>query len=81
MIKIRNHYASNKSFTDILLVINYNNAGFLNLNEYILNLYYHFFPNIKFITPNTSIKSNEINIISCNESFYGYYSYICFKKV
>ena len=81
MIKIKNHYALNKSFTDILLIINFNHIGFENLNEYLLKLYSPFFPKILFITPNKSNISNEINIISCNESFYGYYSYICFKKV
>ena len=81
MIKIKNHYALNKSFTDILLIINYNHIGFENLNEYLLKLYSPFFSKIVFITPNKNNISNEINIISCNESFYGYYSYICFKKV
>ena len=81
MIKIKNHNTFDKSFIDILLIINYNHFGFENLNEYLLKLYSPFFPNIVFITPNISNKSNEINIISCNDSFYGYYSYICFKKV
>ena len=60
--------------------MNYNHIGFENLNEYLLKLYSPFFPNIAFITPNIINKSNEINIIPCNDSFFGYYSYICFKK-
>ena len=64
MIKIKNHYALNKSFTDILLIINFNHIGFENLNEYLLKLYSPFFPKILFITPNKSNISNEINIIS-----------------
>lgn len=60
--------------------MNYNHIGFENLNEYLLKLYSPFFPNIVFITPNIINKSNEINIMPCNDSFYGYYSYICFKN-
>ena len=84
-IKIINHYISNRTFTDILLIINYNYAIYRRLNEYLIKLYYPFFPSIVFITPNISIKNNGINnginMILCNESSDGYYSYICFKKV
>ena len=81
MIKLINHYRSNKTFTDILLIINYKNGQLKKFKEYIFNLYYPFFPNIVFITPIDIIKKDEINIISCNESLNRDYSYICFKKV
>lgn len=76
--KIIAHFISNKKYFDILLIINYNHAGFLKLNDYLLKLYNTFFPYIVFITTDNI---NKGNIISCNESFNGYYSYICFKKI
>ena len=76
--KIINHYISHKIFSDILLIINYNHYGFHKLNKYLLKLYRKFFPKVIFISPN-NIK--EKYVISCNESFNGYFSYICFKKV
>lgn len=76
--KIIRHYISKIIFYDILLIINYNHFGFQKLNSYLLKLYQNHFPNIIFIYP---ININEKNIISCNESFHGYFSYICLKKV
>jgi hypothetical protein len=77
-IKIINHYNSINKYSNILLIINYNNYKFEYLNDYISNLYKNFFPNIVFISP----RENSINgIISCNESYYGYYSYICLEKI
>ena len=45
----------------------------------MLKLYNTYFPNIVFITPYPIIENDRI--ISCNESYDGYYSYYCFKKV
>jgi hypothetical protein len=77
-IKIVNHYNSINKYSSILLIINYNHKNFDKLNEYISDLYKNSFPNIVFITPS---EINTNNIISCNESYYGYYSYICLEKV
>ena len=81
-IKIINHFFSNKTYDDILLIINYNHKGFyIKLNYYILSLYEKYFKNIVFIIPdncNNTIKNS--NYIFCNNSFYGYYSYICFYQ-
>ena len=60
------------------MIINYNSKEFLQLNKYIKTLYNKYFPNIIFIYPTNS---RLHNIISCNESEKGFYSYICFKKV
>ena len=81
-IKIINHYFCNKIFNDILLIINYNNKGLEKLNNYMIKLYRKYFNNIVFITPNNinQINNNSITI-SCNNSFYGYFSYICLKKI
>ena len=77
-IKLMNHFNSKKIYKDILLIINYNRDGFLNLNKYITNIYNKYFPNIIFINPSITKKPN---IISCKKSCHGYYSYKCFKKV
>jgi len=77
-LKLMNHFSQNKVFKDILLIINYNKKGFLQLNHYIENLYNKYFPNIIFIYPS---EINGHNIISCKESYNGSYSYICFKKI
>ena len=79
-VKIINHYYSLKQFLNILLIINYNQKNYEKLNFYILNLYKNFFPNYVFITPN-EINSTNNNTISCNETNYGYQSYICLEKV
>ena len=68
----------NNKNINILLIINYNNRGFEILNNYIKELYLKYFNNIVFITPSLI---NSKNIISCNGTHHGYYSYICFKKV
>ena len=77
-VKLMNHLYSNKRYKDILLIINYNHDGFLNLNDYITNLYNESFPNIVFINPSMN---KMPNIFSCNTSYFGYYSYNCFKNV
>ena len=77
-IKIRNHYFSYKTYDNILLIINYNHKGFEYLNSYLLNLYKYSFKNIVFVSPG---EINNNNIISCNNSGYGCYSYICLKEV
>ena len=77
-LKLMNHLYTDKKYEDILLIINYNIDGFLKLNNYITNLYHKQFPNIVFINPSIT---KEPNIISCNNSYEGYYSYNCFKKV
>lgn len=76
--KLINHFRSNFIYKDILLIINYNHKGFLRLNEYILSLYKKHFPNIVFIYPG---KIKKDNVISCEKSHMGFFSYICFKKV
>ena len=77
-LKLINHFSPKKVYKDILLIINYNKEGFFDLNEYLLKLYNKYFPNIIFISPNFT---SEDNTISCIESYIGYYSYKCFKKV
>ena len=78
IIKLVNHYDFLKKYKDILLIINYNHGGFEKLNNYLKNLYQNYFDNLVFITPDYI---NNKNIISCNETFQGIYSYICFQKV
>ena len=77
-IKLFNHYISNQTYNDILLIINYNNKGFQKINNYMLRLYKQYFKNIVFLMPNSI---NESNIITCKNSYYGHYSYICFKII
>lgn len=77
-IKLFNHYISNQTYNDILLIINYNNKGFQKINNYMLKLYKQYFKNIVFLMPNSI---NESNIITCKNSYYGHYSYICLKKI
>lgn len=77
-LQIINHLSSNKVYNDTLLIINFNSKGYLNLKSCLINIYNKFFPNILFIYPS---ETNESNTIICNESYNGYYSYICFLKV
>ena len=77
-IKIRSHYSSNKTYDNILLIINYNTRGLEYLNSYLIKIYKSIFHNIVFVSPE-NISNN--NTISCNNSYYGYYSYICLKKI
>ena len=74
------HSSSDKLYNDILLIINYNFPGFLKLNQYIEELYKKYFPNIVYIYPDNSENSNP-NIISCDETKKGVYSYECIKHV
>ena len=76
--KIINHYITHKIYKDILLIINYNHNRLYKLNNFMIKLYQKYFPHIIFIIPDNI---NKNNVISCKESFYGYYSYICFKKI
>ena len=78
-IQILRHFTIKRKYTDVLLIINYNYAKLQILNDYMLKLYNTYFPNIVFLTPYPIIENDKI--ISCNESFDGYYSYYCFKKV
>ena len=78
IIKIRSHYSSNKTYDNILLIINYNTIGFENLNDYLLTIYKNVFNNIIFISPGNF---SDNNTISCNDSKDGFYSYICLKKI
>ena len=78
-IAIIAHRFSKKIYNDILLIVNYNKREFISLNKYMKQLYMKFFPNMVFIYPSSEYKDD--NIISCNESFYGYYSYICFSNI
>ena len=78
--KIMKHSSYNRVYIDILLIINYNRPGFLNLNEYLEKLYKKYFPNIVYIYPD-DVKKDNPSIISCNISKKGYYSYECIKYV
>jgi len=79
--KLMNHFISNHKYIDILLIVNYNHIGFLQLNSYIISLYKKYFPNIIFIYPSIINGINSLNIISCNESYKGFFLYKCFNKV
>ena len=81
-LKLINHYYSNKKYDDILLIINYNHKGFYKkLNNYLLSLYKIYFKNIIFIVPSVGNNFFNNNIFFCNNSYYGYYSYICFNQI
>jgi hypothetical protein len=77
--KLLRHYKAQKKYKDILLVINYNYKVLTKLNNYITSLYQQFFPNIIFITPGNT--SSDEKVIACPESYKGYYSYYCLKRV
>ena len=77
-LNLMNHYFSDEVYQDILLIVNFNIKGFLGLKDYIINLYNKYFPNIIFIYPSYT---KEPNTIICKESYFGCYSYKCFKKV
>lgn len=78
--KIMKHSSSDKVYNDILLIINYNNPGFLKLNKYLEELYKKSFPNIIYLYPGKTVK-NESNIITCKESNMGYFSYRCLEYI
>ena len=73
------HKYSNKVYNDILLAINYNYNELVKLNEYFMQLYLKYFPNIIFIYPGNELNIN--NSIACQESDKGLYAYMCFRKV
>ena len=73
------HKYSNKVYNDILLAINYNYNKLVKLNEYFMQLYCKYFPNIIFIYPGNELNIN--NSIACPESDRGVYAYMCFRKV
>lgn len=77
-LNLLNHYFSKKVYEDILLIVNYNHKGFLQLNNYIKQLYNKYFPNIVFIYPS---KTKMNNTFSCKESHKGYFSYKCIIKI
>ena len=78
-IKLFKHRDSKEKYDDILLIINYNYDFLTKLNNYILSLYHEYFPHIIFMYPG-NIENNE-TYVSCPESHYGYYSYVCIKRV
>ena len=78
--QIRQHSSTTKVYNDILLIINFNWKGFLNLNEYLEKLYKKYFPNIVYLYPENPGKKSE-NIIVCKESNGGFYSYKCIRYV
>ena len=78
-IKVFKHKDSKEKYNEILLIINYNYDFLTKLNNYILSLYHEYFPHMIFIYPGI-IENNE-TYISCPESHYGYYSYVCIKRV
>jgi hypothetical protein len=77
--KLIRHYKAQKKYEDILLVVNYNYEFLTKLNDYITNLYQQFFPNIIFVSPGNT--SSDEKVIACPESYKGYYSYYCLKRV
>ena len=79
-LKLFCHKLSKIIFNDILLVINYNYHFLLKLNNYMIHLYNKNFPHIVFINP-SNVTNNNDNIISCPESYKGYYAYMCFRKI
>ena len=81
-LKMILHSSCNKIYEDILLIINYNNPGYLKLNKYIEELYKKNFPNIVYIYPvEMQNEKPTSNIIICPESNKGFYSYGCIEKV
>ena len=78
-IKLFKHKDSKAKYDDILLIINYNYDFLTKLNNYILSLYHEYFPHMIFMYPG-KIENNE-TYVSCPESYYGYYSYVCIKRV
>ena len=79
--KLLKHY-SIKKYENILLMINYNYEYLIKLNNFIIELYHEYFPNIVFIYPNSNINITEDNnTILCPESDKGFYSYVCIQKV
>lgn len=81
-ITLLKHYTIQNKYDDILLMINYNYEFLTSLNNFITELYEQYFPNIVFITPGKEINdSNNHKMIACPESYKGYYSYYCIKRV
>ena len=81
-IKLLKHYTIKNRYDDILLIINYNYDFLTNLNKFISDLYGQYFPNMVFITPGKNYSNIlNYNIIECQESHMGYYSYYCIKRV
>ena len=78
--KIIRHSSSDIVYNNILLIINYNIPGYLRLNEYFLELYNKYFPNIVFINPDNNSKDKAI-IMNCPVSNNGFYSYACIEKI
>ena len=77
-LKLLYHNNYKKRYDDILLIINYNYPFLTKINNYIFQLYKKSFPHIIFLSPSNI---STINLISCLESYRGYYMYICFKKI
>ena len=78
-IKVFRHKDPKIKYDDILLIINYNFEFLSKLNDYLFKLYNEYFPHIIFIYPG-EVENNK-TYVSCPESFKGYYSYYCIKRV
>ena len=79
-IKLIKHRNSNKIYKNILLIIIYNYSKLIVLNNYMIQLYKRYFPNMIFLKEGYD-NINQENTIECKESFKGYYSYMCFRSV
>ena len=78
-IKLYKHKSTKAKYENILLIINYNYEFLIKLNNYLFKLYHEYFPNLIFVYPGV-IRENQ-TYVSCPESFHGYHSYKCLKKV
>ena len=78
-ISLFQHKDSYERYDDILLMINYNYEFLTKINDFILKLYQDYFPHIIFIYP--GIIEDNSTYVSCPNSYKGYYSYYCLKKV
>ena len=81
-LKMMKHSSSDIIYDDILLIINFNHPGYLNLSDYLEELYKKYFPNIVYLYPVES--QNEKyppNIVICTDSTFGFYSYVCFETI
>ena len=81
-LKMMKHSSSNKIYDDILLMINFNQPGYLNISGYLEELYKQYFPNIVFLYPvELENDKQNSNIITCKDSVFGFFSYVCIEKI
>ena len=78
-IKVYKHKENKNKYDDILLIINYNYEFLSKQNDYLFKLYNEYFPHIIFVYP-AKTEENE-TYVSCPESYKGYYSYYCIKRI